>query len=115
MPVGYFVEFEIIIYKCRIILCIRLLILALFVDWKVYDRNRHFRLVYSLKKSDPLRKLIPLPEESHLPFDISKTSDVLSFSFVSKPFYSKIFIIRSPNHCKKNFKQANTIVIAEKI
>ena len=40
-------------------------------------------------KSDPLRKLIPLPEDSHLPFDISKTIDVLSFSFVSKPFFPK--------------------------
>ena len=60
--------------------------IVVFIDWKVYDKNRNFRLIFSTKKSDSGRILQLKSDLSRLPFGTDKSRKIFKFSFVSKPF-----------------------------
>ncbi|XP_016844128.1 uncharacterized protein LOC116417824 isoform X1 [Nasonia vitripennis] len=86
---------------------------GLFIDYKVYDRNRNFRLMDSSKKNDESRILKFKPNLSVLPFKNLKSDNVLRFSFISKPFCSNRKFIRSD--MKNNNADLNdTTIVAVK-
>ncbi|CAB0043348.1 unnamed protein product [Trichogramma brassicae] len=58
---------------------------SLFIDWAVYDRNRHLRIVDSSKKCDPKRVLKYVPQCSELPHEAASKDEVFRFSLLSKP------------------------------
>ena len=89
--------------------------IAVFIDWKVYDKNRNFRLIYSAKKSDP-RKILQLKSDlSRLPFATDKSRNILRFSFVSKPFLRNIRSIKSDLTSEANIIDLNdTTIVAQK-
>ena len=68
--------------------------IAVFIDWKVYDKNRNFRLIYCAKKSDPGRILQLKSDLSRLPFGTDKSRKILKFSFILSHFYV-IFVLEN--------------------
>ncbi|KAL7299450.1 hypothetical protein TKK_0007693 [Trichogramma kaykai] len=57
-----------------------------FIDWKVYSKNRNFRLYQSSKFGDPTRILNFVPKLSKLRFSHRCIVKIYEFSFISKPF-----------------------------
>ncbi|KAL7297530.1 hypothetical protein TKK_0009891 [Trichogramma kaykai] len=65
---------------------------ALFIDWAVYDRNRHLRIVGSSKKCDPKRVLKYVPQCSELPHEAASKDEIFRFSLLSKPYLNKVAV-----------------------
>ena len=88
--------------------------IAFFIDWKVYDKNRNFRLIYSAKKSDAERILQLKSDLSRLPFGTDKSRKISKFSFVSKPFLRNICSIKSDLTAEANIIDLNdTTIVAQ--